>query len=122
MYSGECPSSVLVFTLMPCCRASASTYGLNDEPTCSRFCSAMFNWQKIFLHFLAGASKLGPPYMAQISPVLGCSSTAPACAQFGMPPWISDSSCFTDAYSAFIIGLLNVVVMRSPPLAIWAGV
>ena len=55
----------------------------------------MFHWQRILLQFLA--SKLGPPYMAQISPVLGCSSTAPTCAQLGMPPWISDSSCFTDA-------------------------
>src|ERR1019366_6925375 len=32
---------------------------------------------------LVGSEKLGPPYMAQISPVVGCSSTAPTCAYQG---------------------------------------
>src|ERR1039457_6328866 len=45
IHSGELPFSVLVWTSMPCDRARASTYGLNEDPTCSLFCSAISNWQ-----------------------------------------------------------------------------
>ena len=63
--------------------------------------------------------------MATMAPVPGCSSTAPTCAYHGraLPSAaISFSFCFTVAYSAFIIGLLNVVTMCSPPLSISAVV
>ena len=39
---------MLVWTFIPCLTAAASTYGLNEEPTCSRFWSAMFHSQAIF--------------------------------------------------------------------------
>ena len=40
----------VVCTFMPCLTASARMYGLNEEPTCSRFWLAMFHWQSIFVH------------------------------------------------------------------------
>src|ERR1039457_6713016 len=83
IHSGELPFRVLVCTFMPCDRARASTYGLNEDPTCSLFCRAMSYWHLIWLQMLVGSEKLGPPYMAQISPVVGCSSTAPTCAYQG---------------------------------------
>ena len=43
------PSSVLVCTFMPSLTAAARTYGLNEEPTCSRLYTAMFYSQLIFL-------------------------------------------------------------------------
>ena len=45
IHSGEYPLSTLVLAFMPCLTAVASTYGLNEEPTCSRAFSAMSNWQ-----------------------------------------------------------------------------
>src|SRR5208282_1591473 len=75
---GSIPLRVLSCTSMPSATAVASTYGLNEEPTCSRFWVAMFHWQLILAQFFA--LKLGPPYMARIAPVPGFSSTAPTCA------------------------------------------
>ena len=43
---------------MPCCTAVASTYGLNDDPTCSRVStvSSAQSWQ-----YFAGTFAPGPP-------------------------------------------------------------
>ena len=39
---------MLVCTFIPALTAAARTYGLNEDPTCSRFCAAMFHSQAIF--------------------------------------------------------------------------
>src|SRR5215472_10004913 len=44
---GSIPLRMLFDTFMPSCTAVDSTYGLNDDPTCSRFCRAMSHVQLI---------------------------------------------------------------------------
>src|SRR5580658_2242594 len=83
------PSSVLVWTFMFCLTASDRMYGLNEEPTCSRFWVAMFHWQSIFKHSVPlmicpvplylDPVYPGPGYRAWIWPLAGFSSTAPTC-------------------------------------------
>src|SRR5271154_6491565 len=85
------PSSILVCTFIPCLTAVARMYGLNEEPTCSRFCVAMFHWQSIRVRLHSRAvrtgpvplafepGKPGPGYRPWIWPVAGSSSSAPAC-------------------------------------------
>ena len=53
--SGEVPLRTLVLTLIPWDRAVASTYGLNDDPTCSLLLSAMSTLQKIRSQRLCGS-------------------------------------------------------------------
>ncbi len=63
--------------------------------------------------------------MATMAPVPGCSSTAPTCAYQGsaLPSAaISFSFWLTAEYSAFIIGLLNVVTTCSPAVSISGSV
>ena len=38
-------------------------YGLNEEPTCSRFWLAMFHWQSIFAHSRALMAGPVPLYL-----------------------------------------------------------
>src|SRR5258708_6921091 len=42
---GSIPLRMLVCTFMCSCTAVASTYGLNEDPTCSLFCIALLSWQ-----------------------------------------------------------------------------
>ena len=46
------PLSVLVCTFMPALTAAARTYGLNEDPTCSRFCTAIFHSHLTFAQSL----------------------------------------------------------------------
>ncbi len=55
------PLSVLVFTFMPWITASDSTYGLNEDPTCSRAYTALFSWQSNLAHWAVGRFMPGPP-------------------------------------------------------------
>src|SRR5258708_8553252 len=45
---GSIPLMMLFDTFIHSDTAVASTYGLNDDPTCSPFCVALLSWQKIF--------------------------------------------------------------------------
>ena len=53
MHIGSIALRMLFCTSMPSDTAVDSTYGLNEEPTCSRFCVAMLSWQKIRAQFFA---------------------------------------------------------------------
>src|SRR5260370_18373767 len=44
-YSGLSVFRILVFAFIPSMTAWASTYGLNDDPTCSRAHTSVFTWQ-----------------------------------------------------------------------------
>src|ERR1700722_15406712 len=68
---------VLVLTFMPSATAAESTYGLKEDPTCSReptpgFFSKPQCWDSPSDMFCPG-----PGYMARISPLLGFCSSAP---------------------------------------------
>src|SRR5258708_35221546 len=60
-HSGLLPFSVLVFTFMPSLTAWDSTYGLNEEPTCSRAYTAVLTWQSDAAHWAVGRFMPGPP-------------------------------------------------------------
>src|SRR5580700_9041353 len=53
MHIGSIPLRMLFCTSMPSDTAVERTYGLNEEPTCSRFSVAMLSWQKILAQFFA---------------------------------------------------------------------
>src|SRR5215469_13665521 len=56
---GSIPLRMLFDTFMPSDTAVDSTYGLNEDPTCSLFSVAMLSWQKILAHNL-GLVALSP--------------------------------------------------------------
>src|ERR1700722_10264418 len=118
---------MLFWTSMPCDTAVDSTYGLNDDPTCSRV-RVVFWWQSETVHCLTGSFSPRPGYRARIAPVFGSCSSAPISAQdgkpiFGLPQ--SSSICgilsmfsSTALYISSSIGRLTVVMTFMPPLSI----
>src|ERR1700722_515340 len=72
---------MLFWTSMPCDTAVDSTYGLNDDPTCSRVPVAVLFWQSARLQFAAAMFWPRPGYSAMMAPVFGSWSSAPISAQ-----------------------------------------
>src|SRR6185437_4354644 len=105
--------------------AVESTYGLNDDPTCSRDCHAVL-FMQVPSHWAGVRFCPLPGYSAMISPVFGFCSSAPTSAHGGsdvtVAPEVFLIDCefrlsLTALYSAASLDRLIVVTTLRPPVS-----